>query len=383
LQVAERDGLLQFFDREPAPRLDGIVLTPARGNVADGWIESIDSASEQAERFVAIDSPDFLPMTPSEATEWAREFAIAVMASRLRAVVNLNAALPPAWAMNGPGPMTDSVMNDDSFRRQSVAFAIAESLFESHSDRIRVDWHLRDADFRSANKDSLPRLAAWVIAGRPLTFVPDRPRRPITLAEGLDRYHPAVLAIVGVGLPALLKKSSENVSTAEKSPDAFLSKLGSLVRLALAAGNARRSFLRQHAPVAVTAEFLLDRARLMVVPIGLEEVLWSLGGSMPSGEGLNTARNILLGLNAALQRDAVRVPAVLEGATSIVASQLNPRQQLRDAAALHTVIGTGWAEITTSDHTQAEIADLLRYAWQQSGLGRFTLATTRQKLARW
>ena len=50
-----------------------------------------------------------------------------------------------------------------------------------------------------------------------MTFVFDRPRMAQSLAEGLDRQNPAVLGVVGVGLPALAQHSRIRCD-----PDLFL-----------------------------------------------------------------------------------------------------------------------------------------------------------------
>src|SRR5207237_6621554 len=125
---------------------------------------------------------------------------------------------------------------------------------------------LGENDFQPARRGRLLRLARRVLDGARLAFVPDRPTRPIALAEGLDRRHPAVLAVVGVGLVGLLN-IVRHADGAVPDPPAVLAKMGTLARLALSSGRTRREFLRRHADPVVAREFLLDRARLVVVPV--------------------------------------------------------------------------------------------------------------------
>ena len=59
-----------------------------------------------------------------------------------------------------------------------------------------------------------------------------------------------------------------------------MQKLGSLARMALSAAVQKRDFLRRHCEdrPALTSGFLLDRARLVVVPIGLESCVRAFTG---------------------------------------------------------------------------------------------------------
>src|SRR5207253_8841179 len=123
------------------------------------------------------------------------------------------------------------------------------------------------------------RLAAERTA---LTFVFDRLRRPLLLAAGIDRQHPAVLLTVGLHLPRLAAQPGLTGDVA-----LFLQKLGSLTRLAISAGVQKREYLRRlerAQPSALTTGFLLDRARLVVAPVGLDHVVKQmLGRGLTSG----------------------------------------------------------------------------------------------------
>src|SRR5439155_3139579 len=103
----------------------------------------------------------------------------------------------------------------------------------------------------------------------------DRPRRSVALAEGLDRQHPAVLLTVGLHLPRLLEQAETRID-----PPRVLRKLDSLARLALSAATQKRDFLRRHSTGRPNGHrgFVLDRARLVAVPVGLEHATQTLLG---------------------------------------------------------------------------------------------------------
>src|SRR5262249_45906587 len=140
-------------------------------------------------------------------------------------------------------------------------------------------------------------------------------RRPVLLGEGVDRQHPAVLMTVGVHLAQL---AAELERREKQPPDAgqFLDKLPSLARLALSAGVQKRNFLRRSDRPWPT--FLLDRARLVVTPVGLEAVTSCLTKSRigDGGIGLDFARRVLQRLAEVLAADgrASQLDAVVDAA---------------------------------------------------------------------
>src|SRR5262249_51208997 len=149
----------------------------------------------------------------------------------LRGVVNLNAAEPPSWAdALADGPLFAAVpRRPDPARLADHADRLLAALAGVDDPPLRIDWHLGEPDFRPSAPPGRSAGAvglAW--AGRPIGFVFDRPRRPVALAEGLDRGHPAVLVQVGLALPVLTAQPGLLAD-----PDRFLQKLGSLARLAL------------------------------------------------------------------------------------------------------------------------------------------------------
>jgi hypothetical protein len=333
-----------------------------------------------------------------------RELRIGLRTTGLRAAVNLNATEPPAWDESGAnGPLFPHASPDETEQLADLTDALLDHLLDGDTDSVRIDWHLGERDFASARRNRLLRLARRVLEGAPLAFVPDRPRRPVALAEGLDRAHPAVLGVVGVSLTRLLEISRpENEPRID--PATFLRKLASLARLALSAGHARREFLRRHGRPAVTRGFLPERAGLVVVPLGLEAAARVLSGHSPwaGGPGLEFARHIFHTLYAVVRTDPLRhLPACVDTAPPGMSAEADrmgahppadatPRQQLRAAGILHTAIEASTASVRLSEErppAPEEIAHLLWYAWQQPGLVRvrFTRASLphRQLSAGW
>src|SRR5262249_50233487 len=137
-----------------------------------------------------------------------------------------------------------------------------------------------------------------------IEFVMDRSRRPVTLAEGVDRKYPAALLAVGVNLARL----ADHAGVA-RDHDRFLGKLPSLARMAISAAVQKREFLRRHAGEQLGREFLLDRARLTVVPVGLEAAVRVLTGHgvCAGGAALELAQQIIASLAANLRGDSLRV----------------------------------------------------------------------------
>jgi hypothetical protein len=251
-------------------------------------------------------------------------------------------------------------------------------------------------------------VARVALAGAPLSFAFDRPRRPIALAEGIDRPHPAMLLRVGLHLPRLAMQPGIDGDAAK-----FLIKLGSLARLALSAGVQKREHLRRLARLrpresvegpALTSGFLLDRARLMVAPIGLDCVVASFFGKglCAGGAALDFGRQIVQRLREVLRQDGrnAHLDACIDGPFQfrLSGSQSDTKNewpsieetaglsgwdtsaaiksQLRAAGALQGAAEHGTlALFLPEDRSPAveEITDWLHTAWQQTDVVRLRL----------
>ena len=413
LVAAHGDGLLILTGLGAPGELAGLVARPADGNVL--------TAVEQARRFVgdflALDGPEYELARAgkdiaSEVRTFARELSAGLRLSGLRAVLNLNAAAPPPWADDvAGGPLfAGQRLAPASDRLSLVADEVARALLtpQSAANPIRIDWHLSERDFRREAAERLTVMARQALDGAPLAFVFDRPRRPAPLAEGVDREHPAVLLTVGVRLPRLAEQPG-----VDGDPTRFLKKLGSLARLALSAGVQKREFLRRQergrphdasAAPPVTNGFLLDRARLVVAPVGLDEVVRRFtGGGLCSGkDSLDFGKQVVQTLRDVLRQDGgrSRLAACLDGPDRFrfgggwpAAGQVAgltawdaaavPKVQLRAAGALHALAEGGTAALLLAEgpRPSAEtVADYLRTAWKQPDVNRIRLARGGGKL---
>jgi hypothetical protein len=149
---------------------------------------------------------------------------------------------------------------------------------------------------------------------------------------------------------------------------------------------------------AVTSGFLLDRARLVVAPLGLDHVVQAFGerALCAGGAALDLGRQILLRLRDVLRQDgrAAQMDTCLDGPFSFrlddapgegagSVAGLTPwgpaapvKAQLRAGGVLHGVAehGTLALFLPAEDPPVPEIlADWLRSAWQQTDLVRLRL----------
>jgi hypothetical protein len=352
---------------------------------------------------VAIDGPEyFLARRAMGAAEYARDLCLGLRATGLCAVVNLHAATPPSWADDlATGPLFAGQRTaPEPAELTHLAEAVLEELLvpdlrpvDQQSPSLRIDWHLGERDFQPGAEARLVRLARRAAEGAAVAFTFDRPRRPVALAEGLDRQHPATLLTVGMHLPRL----AEQVAGRGGGPQMFLQKLGSLARLALSAAAQKRDFLRRHGAdrPALARGFLLDRARLVAAPIGLDQAVTALLGEAPAagGPALDLARQIMQRLQEVLQHDgrASHLDACLEGSRLAAATFLpdddgsawagvakpDVKSALRTAAALSAAVDVGTVVLNVPDEqtpSGEQTAEWLRRAWKQTDVDRIRLA---------
>jgi hypothetical protein len=402
LVAAQRDGLLTLTGLETPFELASSVLGPPQPGDR-GLVEAVERHRQVVGQVLAVDGPEYALAFTSGAHDearaaYAREIAIGLRATELRAVVNLNGDSPPRWASElAEGPLFDEPLH---LTRPEPLAEHAEGLVEEllrpgGGNRVRIDWHLGERDF--ASEAGLVRQARRILDDAPLALVFDRPRRPVALAEGLDRRYPAVLMSVALHLPRLLQQTAT-----ARQPERFLNKLGSLARLALSAGVQKREFLRKQHP-EMTRGFLLDRAHLVVVPVGLEAVVRELAGCGLCGgpAGLEVGRGVVERLRAVLEQDgrASHLETCLDSAADFARieradrpsepgsepaegdvvgltpwdADAAPKAQLRAAGALHAAAGGGTAAVLLPRERPVaaeEIAGLVRYAGQQTDVIR-------------
>jgi hypothetical protein len=397
LAAAQEAGLLTLTGLETPDELASCVLgPPSPGN------HDLSAALEEARRFigrqVAIDGLEHrAAMTGESAGSLARALVLALRRTGLEGVVNL-ACEPPSWA--GPlarGPMF-ALEAADPARLRALADELREELLRLASPAVRIDWHLSEASFTLQEQPRLARVATDALVGGGISFVFDRSRLPLALAEGLTRKHPATLLAVGLNLPEL---ASQPGMLADR--DRFCQRLGSLVRLALSAAVQKRRFLHERersrggtGPV-LTSGFLLDRARFVVTPVGLDEVVhrFTNWGMSNGAEALDLGKRIVLRLREVLRRDAraAQMDACLDGPASFgwnalpegreAVAGLTPwdsaatvRSQLRAGGVLHGLAeqGTLALRVPGAEAVAPEqVVEWLRSAWRQTDVVRLRL----------
>jgi hypothetical protein len=413
LAAAQNAGLLTLADLEIPNELVGCMLGPPP-DAQQGLIAALEQLRRFVGRFVVLDGPEYLLAAhgrPSVGV-FVRDLVVGLRLAGLRGIVNLNSVAPPSWAGElAEGPLFASQQRKPhSGQLNELTGELAKELLSSAA-AVRIDWHLSERDFTAEpeRRERVRQLARLALEGAPLAFVFDRPRRQTALAEGIDRQHPAVLMSVGLHLPRLALQPGIDGDQAR-----FLSKLGSLARLALSAGVQKREYLRrlersrrrEHEPetsATVTNGFLLDRARLVVAPLGLDSVVHSFvkKGLSSGGAALDFARQIVLRLRDVLRQDGrtVHLDTCLDGPFEFhhaQAAEQNDqwplaenvagltawettatlKSQLRSAGVLHGVAEHGTlALFLPEDETPSpeQHADWLHTAWQQTDVVRLRL----------
>lgn len=398
LAAAHAEGLLTLTGLETPLELAACTLGPPQPR---GLMETIDQARNLAGDFLALDSPDhaLAQASPEQLTHFVRELKLGLRATGLRAVVNLHGTTPPSWADDlAEGPLFAAERLPVPGHLDDLGETLRDHLLEARStpEAVRVDWHLATRDFTPAAENRLLSLARRALDGSSLALVYDRPRRPLVLAEGLTRRHGAVLLKVGLHLPRLAEQTG---LTAD--PAMFVKKLGSLARMALSAGTQKRDFLRRHA--RSWPAFLLDRARLVVTPIGLDAAVRQLHGAgiCEKPEAQAFGRHIIERLGAVLREDkrTGHLESCLDSGNDWVLNGQWPeptqvagltawdeaaplKNQLRAAGFLHAAADMGTAAILISDErppTPEEVVHLLRFGWQQTDLVRVMFVRVRSK----
>jgi hypothetical protein len=409
LAAAHRDGLLTLTGLESPLQLAACVLGAPASAAAERT--SFPTAEQEIAQVRCADSPE--QVNAAWLTGDRHATAAQPGPDGRPTIVNLNCRVSPLWAEeNVSGPLFGEQRRP---RRRADRAALAEAWLEEeaafgHVPGRRIHWHLAEEDFcasaSSGARGRLLRLARRALELPGLAFVFDRRRRPIALGEGLDRQHAAVLLSVGLHLPRLAV-----LPGVAGQANVFLQKLGSLARLALSAAAQKRAFLRRQGAAAgsvLARGFLLERARLVVVPVGLDAVVRGLTGCAlgESKAALDIGRQIVLRLREVLEQDGRRTnldscidglpttPAdgfmldraadsgseVERGVTAERVAGLTPwapeqpaKSQLRAASVLHAAAEGGTAAVFLSDADRRQlevVANVLHFAWQQTDVVR-------------
>lgn len=334
LVSAHREQLLTLGGLETPLELAGLVVSPQRGQM----LRSMQTAREIAGEFVAIDGPEYdlaaeQGGVETLAAEYLDELRLAADVTGLRVILNLNAASPPPRTGDSPGPLFQTAAGELRERRGEFAAALADRANESC---LTVWWHV-SAD--SIQSEWLRRGVQLAQEGRGIEFVCDHAAGPTSLGPGLDRQTPATLLIVGVNLARLV----DMVGGPPIEPAPFLAKVSSLARFAKTAGHVKQDFLRRHGRPGLRAGFLLDRARLIIVPLGLPGP--ARATDRPPSE---FAAHVIKSLRSAAENDRPRqLPILIDapldelGWEAVGEPGLSFRHQLRSATMAHSAAAAG------------------------------------------
>jgi hypothetical protein len=390
LQAAARDGLLVLGGLDAPLEIAGCILRIDFPDSAQ-LLSAIEQARSLAGRFVVMDGVEYLLARKRAAANSVGSFVhvlqVGLCGARLAGVLNLNCnAPPPAGEELVLGPLFDErSQGPDEAGLDALREELLEAIFhlDPGQSRIRIDWHLRADDFRPAALTRLQRIARRIQEGFPLTFVFDRPKGTVPLAEGLDRRHPALLMEVGVSLPRLLDQRSPSLD-----PVKFVTKIGSLARLALSSGTQKRDYLRRQSvrrPL-LSAGFLLDRARLKVVPLGLKQAVHRVLGAAAPGEEAEDelSRQVLARLERVLQEDGKsRLLDTCVGPAFPSMDFAEGDQLLPPAVGQETIVLAAQRDLPSPE----QVIDILRQAWQRPQIVRVRWQSSRtaprQLLAPW
>jgi hypothetical protein len=403
IAAAHEEGLITLCGLEAPFEIQGAVLVP---DDIDRLVEAIEECRSSVGQFIAVDSPEFTDPANSStwAARWVRDFFVGLRATGLDAVINLNCANPPSWAQSlAKGPLfAESSASTPQDIEDRPADILLDQILSRKDPVVRIHWHLSERDFVPKNEKRMRNVARLILAGAPLTVAFDRPGWPISLSEGLDRHHSALLIAVGLHLPDLLEQPG-----VRSAPDIFLRKLRSLARLGLTAAIQKRRFLSRNC--RQQPAFVVDRARLSVVPIGLDSVTrhYTTQAIVPGTPGADFAFRIVHGLHEVLQEEgpmhnldvsldsAPTSEPTLMGSFNVLSAEavseahpsvdqiaglttwndgLSLSEQIMAAAPLQARIqaGTAWL-LSPKDgtgHSEEELINVLRFAWKETNIAR-------------
>jgi hypothetical protein len=350
LAAAHEEGLVSICGLENPEEFARQVVEPPN---PDNWLALLDVPA----RTIVFDSPE-LALTESTARSWLLGLATFCECSGRSALLNLHVATPPAWADPGAkGPLFDAGTGVADAHTTAISNLLLDEIQRLNNRSVRVDWHLSETDFRPGNLDRLEDLARRAVENQWLGFALDRPRRPVALAAGLDRRGAAVLQDVGLDLPHFL-----GLAGVDHDGRLFLEKLPSLARMAVRTGIQKRNYLRSRGgerPLLARG-FLLERARLVVNPMGLNQAVETLLGQgiMASKLSLDLGQRLIQVLRDTFQKESVatNLDIVIDGPHAAGASH-----------------GIGdLATIPFSGATPKELLVFLSHAWRKTDAVRLS-----------
>jgi len=350
LVSAHREGLIRIAGLATPFELAGVATDVPPRDI----LQSLRRARAVAGEFLALDSPEFdlagLPGDPSQLAEtFIRETVAAAEVLGLTIILNLNTATPPPRVAGGAGPLFQAPATRTD-RHDQIALELARRA----NGPVQVWWHLTPDQ---ADKQAV---ISSQLNGASTEFVFDRHGSAILLGPGMDRESPAALVAVGVNLARLVDMSGGPPVAA----DVFLRRLQSLARFAKTAGHVKHDYLRRYARPGIREAFLLDRASLVLVPLGLD-----VAADATDIAPAQFACDILKTLRTAAELDRprllpVRIDSPLtDGEWAAPADPAcSIRHQVKRGSQWHAVTGAGRLDLVTTADAAADRVAALRAA---------------------
>ncbi len=314
LLSAHAEGLLVLGGLDTPAKLTARVLPWPRS--ADDLEPTLARMQAVVAETLVLDGPEYwLARVALSPEAFLARVESVLRQGGLTGVLNLNVAVPPAALGElAPGPLFGEPTEGQPHGE------VALRLIALAGEPWRIVWHLANAGTTAPAR-----------AG--IEYVPGRARRQVPLDEGLDRTAGGLLLRVGVRLSRL------------PAGESALDKVGTLARLALSAGVQRRAYLRRVSD-GLLEGFLLDRALLQVVPLGLETFVEPI------------RRKLVRRLREVLRAEGGRVQLAtcLEGPTldlgELDLNDTDVTRRLRAIGQLHEAAGRGCLTLRITDDRQ-------------------------------
>ena len=368
LRSACDDELIALGGLQAPDRLAAQAVSEIRWNDTSlwetGWRTVRDAAIGIGGRLILEGTESSLgSLTEHDLTCFLQGFREGLKSTGAACIVNLHQASPsPPSAGSLFAPASEPAFDAIAFYRRffecwrRASFAALGSLH----------WHLQEANLAETPSSFDKRDDADDLA-----FVFDRPRRGVSLAEGLTRASPAILLEAGLRLDRFAAMAG-----IDRDPTLLLDKLGSLVRMAVSAAVRKRAYLRK-ACESLQRGFMLDRATLHLTPLGLDAAVRSVLGEslVRSALSLDLACRMADRLReiAAAESRKANLEIVLDSPHELQEPTCAPvetplRMRIESWGQVHRRLGHGTAIVAWSP--DIPIGDLIVWAWRKSDVGR-------------
>lgn len=386
--AAQADGLIHLGSLRSCHRLLASVI-PWHSDMLD-MIESMAHFRQATGDALILDCP------PRGLAANARVLALGLGEEKCHLILNLGrSADQDDWSAMQAAPLFGTPRDrSPEVEPGRLDLSLCDELAQRSTGSVQFNWHLTQDSFAPGNESLLREVLKRALSGQRFCFIFDRPNHVVRLGEGIDRGQKAVLMAVGLNLVQLSRQMGE-----PRTPQRFLAKLASLVRIGLSAAVQKRNHLRalKEKNSLLAQGFLLEKARIVLVPIGLDAAARDLVGQgccAPSSAGLTFVCRVLEALRRTAQEDGRALlldatvdspltddlfPPIWQGAGNVSGEQCagitawdddaSLQRQIDVCGSMHDVARAGTAIVRLnrdSDHSPDELLRALRYAWEKT-----------------